>query len=72
MAKKPRKTRIKTSNFKDWELDFMRNGPPDNWKESPHGFAYLDGYNIWQKLKDEPGFDPKDYPWAVWAYKNKE
>lgn len=75
MAKKPRKARAKKAKFEDWEIAFMKCGPPgafEDLKEHPHRWAYLDGYDIWQRLKKEPGFNPDDYPFAVWAYRNKE
>jgi hypothetical protein len=72
MAKKPRKTRTKLAKFEDWELRFMREGPPslEVQKTSGHGFAYLSGHHIWRRLQREPGFDPKDYPWGRWAFRN--
>jgi hypothetical protein len=74
MRRKRLKQREKLGNFEQWEINFMKNGPPPYSEQmvSPHRFAYLDGYHIWRKLKLEPGFDPKDFPWALKAYRNKE
>ena len=68
------KQKEKLSNFESWEIEFMKNGPPEYEEqlESPHKFAYLDGYGIWLRLKKDPDFNPDDYAWATWAYRNKE
>jgi hypothetical protein len=74
MPLKPLRRLNKKRKFEQWELDFMRNGPPpyEEQLESPYRFFYLDGFSIWQRLKKEPDFNRDDFPWAVWAFRNKE
>jgi hypothetical protein len=74
MPVKPLKRLKKKQNFEPWEIQFMKEGPPEyeEQKKSPHRWAYLDGYEILLRLKKEPDFNADDYPWATWAYRNKE
>jgi hypothetical protein len=72
MLKKRKKFKEKLSNFADWELTFMRSGPPslEAQKTSGHGFAYLSGIHIWERLQREPDFKVSDFPWAARAFRN--
>lgn len=73
MPRKPLKKLKKIPLLADWEIAFMKNGPPEYEKQrtSPHKFAYLDGRPIWERLNNEPDFNPNDFPWGAWAYTNK-
>jgi hypothetical protein len=72
MRRKRLKQREKLGNFEDWEIRFMKFGPPpyEQQIKEKKGFYYLDGRHIWQRLQVEPGFDPGDYPWAKQAFRN--
>ena len=74
MPRKRTKTREKLGNFEDWEIQFMKHGPPsiEEQKRSGHGFAYLGGGHIWQRLKKEPGVNLHDFPWGMATFENKE
>ena len=72
MPRKRVKIKEKLGNFADWQIDFMKNGPPDDWEESPHRWTYFDGRDIWERLKKEPGINIDDFPWAIQAYDGGE
>ena len=71
MPRKPLKKLKKKPKFQDWEIDFLKNGPLgdfEDWRRSPYRYHYLDGREIWARMKNEPGVDLNDYPWAMQVY----
>jgi hypothetical protein len=72
MRRKRLKQREKIGVFEQWELDFMKSGPPpyEEQIKSKHPFAYLDGRHIWRRLQAEPDFKAENWPWAMRAFRN--
>jgi len=59
MPVKPLKRLKKNPKFEQWQIDFLKNGPPDNWDKTRERWHYLSliydkaGRELWGQYQNE-------------------